>query len=236
MCYNFLKRKKLDGKDFYIKEFDDTSRLIMTGIDFDFRKYNLKNTNKFLRRFLREDRKIAKTVQKHTKNVVFMPEAGEYYGVDGFVTNKTPIMVVTADCIPILIKGKYNTALVHSGWRGVQKRIYFEAINLMNEDKKDLKFYLLPSISKDSFQVGEDFLNEFKGRYNFDRFKRKDDCEGKYLFGLKEFVKYELKRFGIPLENIFIEDVDTLTSPYFHSYRGEGKNYGLNAIIYIPGF
>lgn len=235
MFYSVLKRTKIDDKDFYVKEFDDKSKLIMTGVDFDFRKYNLKNTNKFIRRFLNEERKIAKTVQKHTKNVVYMPEPGEYFAVDGFVTKKTPIMVVTADCIPILIKGKYNTALVHSGWRGVEKRIYFEAINMMNEDKDDLKFYLLPSISKDSFQVGEDFLEEFEGRYNFDRFKRNDTTKGKYLYDLKGFVKYELNSFGILSKNIFIEDVDTLTSPHFHSYRGEGKDYGLNAIIYIPG-
>lgn len=234
MCYSFLTRKNIDGKDFYIKNFSDGSKLIMTGVDFDFRKFNLKNTNKFLRRFLGEERKIAKTVQRHTKNVVYMPKPGEYFKVDGFITNNNPIMIVTADCIPILIKGKNNTALVHSGWRGVEKRIYFETINKMNEDKTDLKFYLLPSISRDSFQVGEDFLAKFKNRYNFDRFKTKDVVEGKYLYDLKGFVKYELNRFGVDLKNIFIEDTDTLTSPCFHSYRAEGKNYGLNAIIYIP--
>lgn len=233
MLCNFLKPIKIKDKTFYEKEFSDSSRLLMTGIDFNFRKYNLKNTNKFLKFYEISEKKIAKTYQKHTKNVVLNPHPGEYYNVDGFVTSSTPIMIVTADCIPLLLKGKKRTALVHAGWRGVQKRIYFEAINKMNEDKKDIKTYLLPSISKSSFQVGEDFIDEFKGRYGFKNFATKDKVEGKYLYDLKSFVKFELMNYGIKPENIFIEDIDTYCDTRFHSYRREGKEYGLNAIFYI---
>lgn len=233
MLCNFLKPIKIKDKTFYEKEFSDSSRLLMTGIDFNFRKYNLKNTNKFLKFYEISEKKIAKTYQKHTKNVVVNPHPGEYYNVDGFVTSSTPIMIVTADCIPILLKGKKRAGLVHAGWRGVQKRIYFEAINKMNEDKKDIKAYLLPSISKSSFQVGEDFMDEFKGKYGFRNFATKDKVEGKYLYDLKSFVKFELINFGIKPENIFIEDIDTYCDTHFHSYRREGKDYGLNAIFYI---
>ncbi|WP_311442962.1 polyphenol oxidase family protein [Ezakiella coagulans] len=233
MLCNFLKPIKIKDKTFYEKEFSDSSRLLMTGLDFNFRKYNLTNTNKFLKFYEISEKKIAKTYQKHTKNVVLNPHPGEYYNVDGFVTSSTPIMIVTADCIPLLLKGKKKAALVHAGWRGVQKRIYFEAINKMNEDKKDIKAYLLPSISKLSFQVGEDFIDEFKGRYGFRNFATKDKVEGKYLYDLKSFVKFELINFGIKPENIFIEDIDTYCDTRFHSYRREGKDYGLNAIFYI---
>lgn len=233
MLCNFLKPIKIKDKTFYEKEFSDSSRLLMTGLDFNFRKYNLTNTNKFLKFYEISEKKIAKTYQKHTKNVVLNPHPGEYYNVDGFVTSSTPIMIVTADCIPLLLKGKKKSALVHAGWRGVQKRIYFEAINKMNEDKKDIKAYLLPSISKSSFQVGEDFIDEFKGRYGFKNFATKDKVEGKYLYNLKSFVKFELINFGIKPENIFIEDIDTYCDTRFHSYRREGKDYGLNAIFYI---
>ena len=140
MLCNFLKPIKIKDKIFYEKEFSDSSRLVMVGMDFNFRLYNLKNTNKFLKFYELTDKDIAKTYQKHTRNVVLNPHPGEYYNVDGFVTSSTPIMIVTADCIPILLKGKKKAALVHAGWRGVQKRIYFEAINKMNEDKKDIFF------------------------------------------------------------------------------------------------
>lgn len=233
MQSNFLEPVRIKDKIFYRKDFSDNSSLIMTGIDFNFRKYNLKNTNKFLRFYGLTEKNIAKTFQKHTRNVVLNPHPGEYYNVDGFVTSSNPIMIVTADCIPILIKGRNRTALVHAGWRGVKKRIYFEAINKMDEDKKDLDIYLLPSISKPSFQVGEDFMDEFKGRYGFRTFATKDKVPGKYLYDLKNFVKFELINFGIKPENIFIEDIDTYCDRRFHSYRREGKDYGLNAILYI---
>lgn len=223
-------KKYRDG--IYVMEFDD-ARLFMTGLPYDFRRYNVKNTNKFLRHFKITDKKIAKTRQKHTKNIIVNPSPGEYVNVDGFVSDDTPVMVVTADCIPILIRNDKTkrVALLHSGWRGVQKRIYIEALKQMG-DKKALSAYLLPSIQMKSFQVSHDFVDEFDGRYRFKMFLNEDAEDGKYLFNLQKFVKRELIDAGLAANKIFINDIDTVTNEKFHSYRREKDKYGLNAIIY----
>lgn len=225
------KMKKYNDGIYYL-EFDD-ARLFMTGLPYDFRRYNVKNTNKFLRHFKITDKKIAKTRQKHTKNIIVNPHPGEYVNVDGFVSDGTPVMVVTADCIPILIRNEKTkrVALLHSGWRGVQKRIYIEALKNLG-DKSDLSVYMLPSIQKKSFQVSNDFVEEFEGRNRFKNFLTDDLEKGKYLFDLQKFVKKELIDAGVDASKIFISNIDTFTNKKFHSYRREKNKYGLNAIIY----
>lgn len=225
-------RKYADG--IYFMEFDDGARLFMTGIEYDFRRYNVKNTNKFLKHFNMTDKKIAKTRQKHTKNIIVNPHPGEYVAIDGFVTDDTPVMIVTADCIPILIRNECTkrAALLHSGWRGVEKRIYIEVLRHMG-NVKDLTVYMLPSIQKKSFEVGEDFVREFDGRYRFRSFLSAQKANGKYHFDLQKFVKKELIDAGISPCNIHLSTHDTFTSTRFHSYRREGKTYGLNAIVYV---
>ncbi|MDD7761166.1 MAG: polyphenol oxidase family protein [Firmicutes bacterium] len=224
--------KENDG--LYLHEFSDGSAIIMTGLKYDFRRYNYFNTAKILKHFKLSQMPLAKTRQKHTKNIISLPSAGEYVNVDGFITSKRPVMIVTADCIPILIKDKNSdtAALLHSGWRGVNKRIYVEAINKIGRDK-DYEVYLLPSIQKKSFQVSDDFVEKFKGRFFFDRFLS-NDIGGKYKFDLVRFVKRELIELGINGKDITIVYEDTFTSDLFHSYRREGEGYGLNAIIYLP--
>ena len=227
-------KKYADG--IYVKEFADGARLFMTGLPYNFRRYNVANTNKFLRHFKMTDQAISKTRQKHTKNIIADPHPGEYVGVDGFISDGQPVMVVTADCIPILIKDKNSkrAALLHSGWRGVQKRIYCEAINKLGR-RREVEVYFLPSIQKDSFQVSEDFVKEFKGRRDFNKFLTVDEKNsGKYYFDLQKFVKAELIRAGIGPSDIYICEHDTFTSKIFHSYRRERVDYGLNAIIYVP--
>lgn len=226
-------KKYADG--IYVREFADGAKVFMTGLPYNFRRYNVKNTNKFLKHFKMTDKSISKTRQKHTKNIIVDPNPGEYVGVDGFISDGSPVMVVTADCIPILIKDKNSrrAALLHSGWRGVKKRIYCEAINKMGR-RTELEAYLLPSIQKASFQVGEDFVKKFNGRRDFNKFLTDDEKNlGKYYFDLQKFVKAELIRAGLKANDIHISGHDTFTSEIFHSYRREKSSYGLNAIIYI---
>lgn len=228
------KMMKKYSNGIYCHEFEDGDRLFMTGSEYNFRRYNVKNTNKFLRHFNMSDKKIAKTRQKHTKNIIVSPHPGEYVNVDGFVTDDTPVMIVTADCIPILIRNEKTgrAALLHSGWRGVKQRIYIEALRYMG-NRKDLSVYILPSIQKKSFQVSEDFVKAFEGRHGFKNYLFDDAEDGKYIFDLQKFVKKELIDAGIKHDKIFISNIDTVTDDRFHSYRREKADYGLNAIIYV---
>lgn len=235
--WTFLEEKVERGKRIYVKEFPG-GRLLMTGLDFDFRRYNYSHTNDLIRHFGWSREQIAKTRQKHTKHIIVHPTPGEYVGVDGFVGDKRPLMIVTADCIPLFLRTKKDdvVALLHAGWKGVQQRIYMEAIPHFKKKgilTKDIECYMLPSISCQDFEVRGDFVEAFSGRKNFSRFLKKKSKET-FVFDLKKFVKSELLDLGFQQKHIFVEEHSTLHSDRFHSYRGEGENYGLNAIFYFP--
>lgn len=224
----------LYNKSIYRKTFDDNSFIIMTTNKYNFRQFNHYRTVQFVKKYFSK-KSIAKTRQVHHIKIISDPISREYIGVDGFYLEKSniPIMIVTADCIPMLVRSKKSkkVALLHAGWKGVKKRIYFHSLNRFKENKKDIEVYLLPSISKESFEIKDDFIQEFNGRYFFKQFLTKNE---KSYFDLKSFVKKELVSYGIPKNQIYIEEHDTYKSGIFHSYRREGKNYGLNAIIFFP--
>lgn len=90
-------------------------------------------------------------------------------GIDAVITNIPNICigVSTADCVPILLfdRKKRVVAAVHAGWRGTVARILERTIAQMmdsyNTDPKDISAVIAPSISLDSFEVGDEVYDVF---------------------------------------------------------------------------
>ena len=93
----------------------------------------------------------------------------ELEGYDAFVTAlpDVAIGVRTADCVPILLYDPVRrvVAAVHSGWKSSVLHIAQKAINVMAQQfgsqTKDMSAVIGPSISPDSFQVGEEVAEHF---------------------------------------------------------------------------
>lgn len=89
--------------------------------------------------------------------------------VDALITNlpQQCIGVSTADCVPILIYDEEHKAIaaIHAGWRGSVKRIAEKALREMQlkygTDASKCKAVIGPSISIESFEVGEEVAQEF---------------------------------------------------------------------------
>lgn len=200
----------------------------------DFRRYTHANTERVFRHLGIWDGPVAKTRQKHTRSVIFCPGRGEYVGIDGFAQMDLCSMIVTADCIPLFLRSQDGSfqALLHAGWQGVWKRIHIEALRRAKVRPEALSAWLLPSIGALHYEVREDFLSKFSGR------RHAKSCTeispGKTTFDLRRLLAFELRDAGIPAGRIHLEDHSTFDSPFFHSYRREGVNYGLNAIVYVP--
>ena len=93
----------------------------------------------------------------------------ELEGVDALVTNLpgVAISVRTADCIPVLMYDPVHKAVaaVHDGWRGTVQRLSQKVIAEMRHrygtNPADLKAVIGPGIGPDSFQVGQEVVDEF---------------------------------------------------------------------------
>lgn len=111
--------------------------------------------------------------QTHGTNVVVVRDRGltreDLEGVDALVTDMPgfAIGVRTADCVPVLLYDPVCrvVAAVHSGWKGTVAKIVSKAIEVMGEEfgcrASSLLAVIGPSISLESFQVGEEVAARF---------------------------------------------------------------------------
>ncbi|MBR3525979.1 MAG: peptidoglycan editing factor PgeF [Lachnospiraceae bacterium] len=212
-----------------------------------------ENYKRFFRACGIESRSFVCGRQVHGNHVMIVDEkaAKEPYGykelfeADGYVTNtpNVPLVVFTADCIPLLLADEKNRVIasVHSGWRGTVKDIERQAVEKMQSlgaETGYIKACIGPAIGKCCFEVGGEVVEAVKGLLNEDAsdlYRIKEN--GKYMLDLKTVVKRCLLRSGLKEENIEIIDDCTMCMPqkyWSHRYTG-GERGSQAAVIMIPG-
>ena len=85
---------------------------------------------------------------------------------DAMITNlpQVPLMVLTADCVPILLfdPQKKVVAAIHAGWRGTVAKIVGNTIEAMNKQyncqPSDILAAIGPSIGACCYEVGEEVV------------------------------------------------------------------------------
>ncbi len=144
---------------------------------------------------------------------------------DGMVgVSKTPMAILTADCLPVVILGEQGHAFVHAGWRGLHNEI------LGHEKIAALKpFYAFvgPHISVRHYEVQPDFKQNFPALPQ--SFIQRD---GKLFFDMNTVVNLQLQKFfpGIKIE---ISELCTFEESQLFSYR-RNKTAERNWNMYIP--
>jgi len=151
--------------------------------------------------------------QKHTNTVLnyFDPEAE----ADGIFVNgkRTPVGVLTADCLPVVITDFSSVAVIHAGWRGLVNGI-IENTLVFFERKKDLFAFIGPSAGRCCYEVQKDFMENML-KIGID--KKYFYLDRKIRFSLKELASDKLKKCGI--KEVFDISLCTICSDEFFSYR-----------------
>ena len=160
-------------------------------------------------------------------------------GIDALITdrNKVCIAVSTADCVPILLHDKRRkvVAAIHSGWRGTVQNIISATISEMRKHYEseaiDITAQIGPSISVDSFEVGDEVYEAFE-KAGFDM-NEIAERHAKWHINLWEACKIQLKQCGVATDNIHIANICTLKNKEFFSARRQGIDSGriLNGIM-----
>lgn len=149
-----------------------------------------------------------------------LPEA------DGLMTDAigVPLAIRTADCLCVFLydAGHDAIGLLHAGWRGTQKRIITEALNLMKAiwgtDPASVKAALGPAIRSCCYEVGEEFRQYFPVETVF----RQD----RYYLDLPLAGRKQLLAGGVRNENIFDCEICTCCNKEYFSYRRDGEKAG----------
>lgn len=144
-------------------------------------------------------------------------------------------IVLTADCLPILICNKQGThcAAVHAGWRGLADGVIESALQAMNLPAEDLLVWLGPAIGPNHFEVKEDVRNKFLEKNGESSAAFHSLKNGAYLANLYLLAKIRLEKAGI--QDIYGGGFCTFSeSNDFFSYRRDGEKTGRMAtLIYI---
>lgn len=151
---------------------------------------------------------------------------------DAIITNQKdiPLMVMVADCIPILIYDpvKKVIATVHAGRAGVFLNILSKTIVMMKtsfqSQAHDLIVVLGPSIRSCCYEVGLEIKNEAE-RLNYSYAITQKN--GSYYLDLLSIVKEQIKDIDVKDKNIDISPYCTsCNTNIFFSYRAEKETSG----------
>ena len=131
---------------------------------------------------------------------------------DAMITSRKDILlgVLTADCAPIIVLGKKTFGIIHAGWKGLINGIVENTIRKfysLGEKVNDLKVFVGPHLSMNSFEVKSDFVDNIKNKIkNYDFFIDNNRKKKNFNFsGLIEskLIDLEISDYEISKENTF---------------------------------
>ena len=108
---------------------------------------------------------VATMDQIHSSEIAFA-DSNISYKCDGIYTNKIklPLVVKTADCVPLLMESSKGVSATHAGWRGLEKSIFEKSLDI--HEISSLKISIGPHARKCCYEVGVEFLETFNNSIN----------------------------------------------------------------------
>ena len=173
---------------------------------------------------------LTSNIQIHSDIVNKIDEGniGQKLEGDALITNipNVPLLIFTADCVPIAIIDKKNKAigLAHAGWRGTYDEIAKKTIEKMKENyntnSEDLVCMIGPSIGACCYEVSKDLVEKFNMNFTNSNEKFYTIVEDRYKLDLRKVNEFILKECGVKEDNIVNLNLCTsCNSDKFHSYR-----------------
>ncbi len=138
---------------------------------------------------------------------------------DWFRNSKRPLMVKTADCVPLFLIDRVNqsVAALHAGWRGIQKGIHLKLFQSGDFDPKTTWIWCGPSLN--GFEVRADMWKQFPSeRLRAPWFKDTSEPEIK-LFSPWEYLASDFQKLGVDI--FYNTEMNTREELNFASYRRE---------------
>ncbi len=144
-------------------------------------------------------------------------------------------VVMTADCLPVLITDKQGTcvAAVHAGWRGLQQQAIVQTIEKMPVKSQELVVWLGPAIGADAFEVGEEIRDQFlkQDQYYAEAFAAGKQ-EGKWLLNIYRLARHQLA--GLSVAGVYGGDFCAYQDAQgFYSFRRNKVTGRMASLIWI---
>lgn len=174
---------------------------------------------------------------KQTHSTIALPAISNTRGKECDATfahhSQQVCVVMTADCLPILLCNKDGThvAAIHAGWRGLADGIIEKTLQAMNIPPEDLLVWLGPAIGPSVYELGEEVRACFieKDPDAKSAFVPSEN-NGRWLGNLYSLAKQRLHKCKVWA--IYGGDYCTYSDEaIFFSYRRDGNKTGRMASL-----
>ena len=184
---------------------------------------NVKKNREYVHKKFSIKKKIILMNQIHSNKVIFIDKPNDQtLNGDGIISNRKDLIlgVLTADCAPIVILGKRYFGIIHAGWKGTFSGIIENALNFFlkkGECKEDIFVDVGPHLRKESFEVKNDFLINFKKQVvNSDKYI--SSTKKSLYFNFSLLITDKITECGI--RDFNISEIDTYKNfKDFYSFR-----------------
>jgi len=162
---------------------------------------------------------------------------------DALVTNERGLClaVMSADCVPILLYDKKNQAIgaVHSGWKGTVARILEKTLRVMTDtygtQGKDVIAGIGPSVSQDSYEVGDEVVQEVHQAFGQSSGLLIPQRDNKAKLDLWKANQLQLLEFGVDSSSIEISDLCTIKNNqhFFSARKGDAGRFAAGIMLTV---
>ena len=158
---------------------------------------------------------------------------------DALITNQknTPLMVMVADCAPLLFfdKEQKSIAVAHAGRAGAFSNIIQNVIDtfIKNFQAKSENIYVSigPSIGACCYEVGAEIVKEAKELHLDYAIEKR---ENSYFLNIRKILQTQLLNAGVKEENIEISALcNACHTESFYSYRVEKETGRFSGVILL---
>ncbi len=163
--------------------------------------------------------------QVHGATVRTADRSGKLGDGDAIVvfTSDLPIMVATADCVPVIVEAENAAAVVHAGWRGAIAGALDETLQVMRRrGHEPTRAAIGPAIGPCCYEVGEDVADQFPGFVT-------QTTWGSVSIDIPGYLQEQLA--GI---EVWRSGECTFTSPRLHSWRRDHSKQRQVAVAWLP--
>ncbi|MBZ0114913.1 MAG: peptidoglycan editing factor PgeF [Thermoanaerobaculia bacterium] len=163
--------------------------------------------------------------QIHSETVIETENHGDCGPGDGLVTSAMglALIVVTADCVPVLLAGSERIAAVHAGWRGLVQGVIPRTLDAM-VGKGPVTAWIGPCIGPCCYEVGEEVALAIASVASTKAIQR--DRKPKPHIDLRLAAQTQLERSGV--SQIRHLGPCTRCDNSLWSYRRDGHQAGRN--------
>jgi copper oxidase (laccase) domain-containing protein len=140
-------------------------------------------------------------------------------------TRRVAFGVMTADCVPILVRARNGWAAIHAGWRGLACAVIAKTLSSL-EGLVDAAVFA--AAGGELYEVGQEVVDAIGSSAVY-----RKTSDGKYLLdtaatAIRQLAEYDS---SLPAESA---EICTISDERFHSFRRQGDPCGRSVAFVVP--